>query len=278
MSQVLPPADDRQTVVLLHSSASSPRQWTGLVEMLRLDFRVLAVEFHGHGLRPDWPHQRRMALADDAALALPLLEMAGGAHVIGHSYGAAVALKLASTHPRLVHSIVAYEPVIFRLLIEDTARPEPGAEVQRVAGAMRGRVEAGHLAQAARLFVDFWSGPGAWNALPARQQQAVELRMPSVIRHFDALFGEPFPRDQLARMVTPALFLSGGRTTPVARRIAQLLRTTLPLAEHEELPGMGHMGPITHSQVVNERIRQFLGPHSRFARTSVPPQRAVISQ
>jgi len=71
------------------------------------------------------------------------------------------------------------------------------------------------------------------------------------------------------------LFLSGSRTTPVARRISQLLRLALPLAQHEELPGLGHMGPITHSQRFNERVRQFLQPHSRFASTSVLPGRAV---
>ncbi|MEJ6021729.1 alpha/beta fold hydrolase [Ramlibacter sp. PS4R-6] len=275
MSDVLPPAADRPTVVLLHSSASSPRQWTDLVEMLRRDFRVLAVEFHGHGLRPDWPHQRRMTLADDAALAVPLLELTGGAHVIGHSYGGAVALKLACMHPRLVHGVVAYEPVLFRILADDAAHPEHMLVVQRVAAGMRERVEAGHPGHAARLFVDFWSGAGTWNAMPAKQQQVVELRMPSVVRHFDALFGEPFARDALAHMAMPMLFLSGSRTTNVARRIAQLLRATLPLAEHEEMPGLGHMGPITHAHHVNERIRQFLKPHSRFARTAVLPGRAL---
>ena len=276
MSDVLPPAADRQTVVLLHSSASSPRQWAELVEMLRRDFRVLAVEFHGHGLRPDWPHKRRMSLDDDAALAVPLLELVGGAHVVGHSYGAAVALKLVCAFPNLVHSVVAYEPVLFRMLAEDTLHPEHLQVVRRVANAMRERVEAGNNAQAAKLFVDFWSGGGTWNAMPAKQQQGVELRMPSVIRHFDALFDEPFfARDELAHMAMPMLFLSGSRTTPAARRIAQLLRMALPLAEHEELPGMGHMGPITHAHHVNERIRQFLSPHSRFARTSVLPGRAL---
>jgi pimeloyl-ACP methyl ester carboxylesterase len=275
MTEVLPPSGDRPTVVLLHSSAGSPRQWTELVEMLRRDFRVLAVEFHGHGLRPDWPHQRRMTLADDAQLAVPLLEMVGGAHVIGHSYGAAVALKLACMHPRLVHGVFAYEPVLFRMLIDDESHPEHMKDVQRVATGMRERLEASNAGQAARLFVDFWSGPGAWSALPAKQQQGVEIRMPSVIRHFDALFAEPFPREQLAHMAMPMLFLSGSRTVPAARRIAQLLRAVLPLADHEEVPGLGHMGPITHSRLVNERVRDFLDPHTRFARTSVLPGRAI---
>jgi pimeloyl-ACP methyl ester carboxylesterase len=258
---VLPPSSDRPTVVLLHSSASSSRQWADLVEMLRHDFRVLTPDLHGHGMRPDWPHERRISLADEAALAIPLLEEVGGACVVGHSYGGAVALKLACMHPRLVHGIVAFEPVLFRMLADDTARPEYFQQVQRGATAIQERIDAGQLAHAARHFIDFWSGPGAWQSLPAKQQQAIELRMPAVISQFHALFAEPFAREQLARMSTPMLFLSGSRTTPVGLRLAQMLRAALPLADHEELPGLGHMGPVTHPGVVNERIRQFLRPY-----------------
>jgi pimeloyl-ACP methyl ester carboxylesterase len=246
---------DRPTVVLLHSSGGSPRQWQELVESLRHDWRVLAVEFHGHGQRPDKP---TMTFADDAALAVPLLEMAGGAHVVGHSYGGAVAVKLASMRPQLVRSVVAYEPVLFRLLADDAAHPNYAIDVMRAVAAMRERLAGGRSARAAQLFVDFWSGAGAWHALSAASRQAMESRMPSIMRHFHALFAEPFPREQLARLPVPMLFLSGSRTVPAAHRIADHLRRALPLARHVELPGLGHMGPVTHAPVVNECIRDFL--------------------
>lgn len=253
-----PASPERPTLVLLHSSGASPRQWHELVEATRHERRVLAVEFHGHGSRPDWSQPRPMTLADEALLAHPLLEMAGGAHLIGHSYGGAVALKLASMYPQLVRGIVVYEPVLLRLLAEDAAQPQHVREVVRVAQALRARLRAQRVSQAAQLFVDFWSGPGAWDALPPGAQQATEARMPSIMRQFDPLFHEPFAREQLARLQVPMLFLHGSRTTPVAQRIAHLLREAFPHADHEELPGMGHLGPITHPHPVNERIRRFL--------------------
>ena len=265
---------DRPPVVLLHSSGSSPRQWQELVETLRRDFRVLAVEFHGHGLRPDFPQERRMTLADDARLAEPLLHLAGGAHVIGHSYGAAVALKLACMHPRLVHSVVAYEPVLLRLLVEDTQHPREGLEVLRAVRAMREQLAAGHPLQAARAFVEFWA-PGHWATMSPGAQQATEIRMHTIMRQFEPLISEPFAREQLAHMQLPMLFLSGSRTVAPARRVAQLLRAALPLALHEELPGIGHLGPITHPRIVNERIRQFLAlVSSSHAVAAAPPRMA----
>ena len=227
---------DRQTVVLLHSSASSPRQWQELVELLRNECRVVAVEFHGHGMRPDWHCHRAMALADDAALAAPLLEAQGQVHLVGHSYGAAAALKVAGMHPQRVASVVAYEPVLFRLLFDDPRWQREAEDVLIVVHAMREALEQGRPELAGKCFVDFWSGAGAWKTLPTVRQQAVALRMPSVLRHFDALFAEPFARDRLAHLGMPMLFLSGARTVPVARRIAQSLRAALHLAEHDELP------------------------------------------
>ena len=258
------------TVVLLHSSASSARQWHALIETLQPRFRALAIEFHGHGAGPDWRGDAQLTLADDAALVEPLLAEAGGAHVVGHSYGAAVALKVATLHPRSVHSLVAYEPVLFRLLIDDTACRQPAEDVVAVADFVRGRLARNEAVPAAKRFIEFWSGAGAWESLPADRQHAVVTRMPSVLQHFDALFRERFPRTQLAHLRMPTLLLTGACTVTATRRIGELLRTALPAARHEELPGMGHMGPITHAPDVNRRIAEFLhaivAPDARFHR------------
>ncbi|HVG04077.1 MAG TPA: alpha/beta hydrolase [Burkholderiaceae bacterium] len=247
----------RPTTLLLHSSASSARQWDRLVETLAPQFRVHAIELHGHGERAAWRGDMPLTLADEAALAVPLLEEAGGVHVIGHSYGGAVALKLAAMHPTRVRSVVVYEPVLFRLLIDDTAHSSV-QDVIAVADSIREGLAAGRTHLAAQCFVDFWSGAGAWNSLPAGKQASIAARMHAVRHHFDALFDERLNCAQLAALSMPMLFVSGARTVAVTRRLAALLRVELPDAEHAVLPAMGHMGPITHAQEVNHRLVEFL--------------------
>jgi len=251
----------RPTVVLLHSSASSARQWERLVEALAPHFRVRAIEFHGHGERTAWGGDAPLTLADEAALAVPLLEEAGGAHVVGHSYGAAVALKLTTMYPKLVRSLVAYEPVLFRWLIDDIAHRRAAQDVVDVADVMRDRLANDQEHSAAQRFVDFWSG-GAWESLPSGKQTSIAARMRAVIQHFDALFREPLQRAQLALLKMPMMFVSGARTVAVTRRIAELLRLSLPHAKHEVLPAMGHMGPITHATEFNRRVVEFLHAHA----------------
>jgi pimeloyl-ACP methyl ester carboxylesterase len=59
------------TVVLLHASASSARQWAGLFALLADRYDVHAPDFHGHGARPDWPGHGPLTLADEVALVAP---------------------------------------------------------------------------------------------------------------------------------------------------------------------------------------------------------------
>lgn len=248
----------RPAVVLLHCSGSTAGQWQALIDLLQPRFRPLAVELHGHGARPDWSGERPFTLADDAALVEPLLERLGGAHLVGHSYGGAVALKLASLRGDLVRSVAAYEPVLFRALLDDPESAPEMREVLRVAGWMRARLAEGDAQAAARRFVEYWSGAEAWRYLSPGRQQAIAARMPSVLRHFDALFSEPLAAAQPGRLAMPLLFLAGGRTVASARRLARLFRTTFPAARHEVLTGLGHMGPITDAAAVNPRIEAFL--------------------
>lgn len=257
VSPLFADAPPSPTVLLLHSSGSSPRQWDALAAMLAPRFRVHAVAFHGHGDRPPTRDQPR-TLADDAELVLPLLAGTDGVHVVGHSYGGAVALHLATMHGAAVRSVVAYEPVLFPLLGDRAACDDPAAGVIALAAAIREALWRGDPPAAAQQFVDYWGGNGTWRSMRADRQAALGERMPVVLRHFDALFREAPATPALARLALPMLFLSGARTVTAMRRIAMLLRLALPTAENAVLPAMGHMGPLTHAAVVNANIAAFL--------------------
>jgi pimeloyl-ACP methyl ester carboxylesterase len=246
------------TVVLLHSSASSARQWDRLAETLKPSFHVRAIDFHGHGEQSMWSGNAPMTLADEAALAIPALEEAGGAHVVGHSYGGAVALKLATMRPHLVRSVVVYEPVLFRLVLDEIAHASPAQGIIAVAGSMRKSLATGDANSAAQIFIDFWSGAGAWDSLPPGKQASIAPRMHAVIQHFGALLHEPLQLSELVRLRIPMMFVGGSRTPDITRRISAVLRAALPADAHEVIEALGHMGPITHSAEFNQRVVRFL--------------------
>jgi pimeloyl-ACP methyl ester carboxylesterase len=253
----------RPTVVLLHSSASSSRQWDRLAAALQSRAVVHAIDLHGHGAQRDWHGRWRLSLADEVALFAPLLEHPGGVHLVAHSYGAAVALKAAALHPAAVRSLVVYEPVMFGWLIDDRADRQradarPIDAVIAVADAVRTALAQRKAHEAGQRFIDFWSGTGAWASLSPERQAAIAARMPAVHRHFVALFADTMTASELTRVRAPMLFMTGERTVPVMRHLAEHLSLRVPHALHELQPAMDHMGPVVHAGSVNRRIVEFL--------------------
>jgi pimeloyl-ACP methyl ester carboxylesterase len=254
-------------VVLLHSSGSSGRQWDPLVEQLRDRFRVHAVDLHGHGGTPAWLSSAPMSLADEAALLGPLMKASDGVHLVGHSYGGAVALKAAVQYPHQVRSVTVYEPVLFSMLFTFNRRDRAAAEIRIAADSMRNWLARGMAQQSAQRFVDFWSGPGSWDAMPPAHQEMIASRIPSIMAHFDALYGYSTSRRDLAELRVPALVLTGAGTRLTTRRIGELLQGAMPEATHEKLEHMGHMGPVTHAGIVAKRIAHFLDARAAADRT-----------
>ena len=249
-------ATARPRVVLLHSSASSSRQWSPLIEALQPTFDTRAVDLHGHGAQPAWSGNRLLTLADEAALVEPLLHAAGGVHLVGHSYGGAVAAKVATMFPKLVRSLAVFEPVLFRALVDDNPQAEAMQEFAGLTAMLGRHLDAGDDHSAAQIFVSYWAGRGAWGHMPADRRGAIAARMRAVHPQFDTLIRDDFDFDRLPDC--PTLFLTGATTVASTRRIGEIARRRRPQARHRVLDGMGHMGPITHAAAVNRVLEQFL--------------------
>jgi pimeloyl-ACP methyl ester carboxylesterase len=250
------------TVVTLHASASSARQWQPLATALAPRFRVHAIDLHGHGERSPWRGARPLSLADDAALVAPLLRREGDVHLVGHSYGGAVALKVAAMYPQHVRSVTLYEPVMFRWLVE--AQATEVGDVLGVIDTIRHHLAFGSAFDAARAFIDFWSGEGAWQSMASSRRESIAARMRTVASHFAALLLEPLALREVAHLCIPTMVLTGARTVRVMHRLAQTLRGTLR-ACHREVAGAGHMGPITHAGLVNREVLAFVDDCARMA-------------
>ena len=90
-------------IVAVHCSGSSHKQWTPLCDALGPNHRVVAPNLFGAGGTTPWPpHGRPQTLDDTAALVETAAKAALGDDdrapiVVGHSHGAAVALRYAAT-------------------------------------------------------------------------------------------------------------------------------------------------------------------------------------
>jgi pimeloyl-ACP methyl ester carboxylesterase len=103
-------------------------------------------------------------------------------------------------------------------------------------------------------FVDFWNGTGTWAGMP-EQARAAFLRVGrKVYLEVRSLLADRTPASAYAAIGVPALLLTGERTPAPERRVVQRLSRTIANARMIDLAGAGHMGPITHAELVNEAI------------------------
>lgn len=246
------------TVVCLHSSASSSGQWRALMEALADRFRVVAMDLYGHGQSPTWPGEREFQLEDEIALMAPILETADQIHLIGHSYGGLVALKLALNNPSRVASLTLYEPACFFLLTAHDPESPGSREIKAVRDATIHLVEAGDYEAAAQHFVEYWAGSGAWPNIRETARRTIVNSMGNVKFGWLPTFDQSFPVAQISALVMPTLLLTGSHSTIAARGVHRILRGLLPGAEIVEFSGAGHMGPVTHPEQVNQTIAAFL--------------------
>ena len=138
-------------VVCLQSNASSSSQWRPLASLLAERFRVIAVDGYGAGKSPDWPAAMPARFDEEVRLLDAVFANAGGpVRLVGHSYGAAVAMQAAIRFPDRVRSMVAYEPTLFSLLACSDPEHSPVAGIWRAAGDAAAAVERGDNSTAHR--------------------------------------------------------------------------------------------------------------------------------
>ena len=246
-------------VVCLHSNASSSSQWRALMDTLAPHHRVLAPDSHGAGKGPAWPTDRSLSLADEVTLLEPVFTRAGATFsLVGHSYGAAVALLAALQQPQRVRALVLYEPTLFSLVDAACARPNDADGIRHTVERAGAALARDDRAAAAECFIDYWMGASAWRAMPVARHGGIEAAIVNVQGWGHALFTEPTPLSAFQALTMPVLLMVGQHSPVSARAVTDLLAKTLPQVQTLQLDRLGHMGPVTNPELVNAAIVDFL--------------------
>jgi pimeloyl-ACP methyl ester carboxylesterase len=246
-------------VVCLHSNASTSSQWRPLMERLSSSYRVFAPDSLGAGKSPAWPVDRVVTLGDEVALLEPVFAAAGNPFfLVGHSYGASVALMTALARPDRIRAIAVYEPTLFALLEEEAPGQEAANGIRSAAADAAAAIDANDQVAAAERFIDYWMGVGTWSRMPEARQAPVAASMSNIAGWARALFSEPTPLQAFRALDLPVLYMVGAQSPPSSRGVARLLTETLANVTVMEFADLGHMGPVTHPEVVNDAVASFL--------------------
>jgi pimeloyl-ACP methyl ester carboxylesterase len=247
-------------VVLVHSSMAGARQWAPLISTLADQARVRAVNLFGYGATPPWNGSHPPALGDFARLvAQAVPDTTDTISLVGHSFGAAVAMQAAADQLRgRVKHLVLIEPSLFYLL-DQNGRHGAFGEIADLAERTRAHIRARNPEAAAEDFIDYWCGQGTWAASSPSRQAAFAQSIALLLHEWHAvLTGDMTPAGWIAALPRHTLLMSSAWTTRPSREIVALLLDARPDWTFASICDASHMAPLTHPHLVNPLIKGFL--------------------
>ncbi len=235
-----------ESLVFIHGSGDSAALWDTTIAALP-GVTCAALDLPGHGALIGEPGPERLSVADYTTLARMAMERLDlqGLCVVGHSLGAAIALRLALDAPSLVKRLVivgggARLRVLPALLAEAQSAPDVAA--QELVGL--------------GFAPDHEALAGAYLATRQPTAPGVLYRDLAACDSFDITA-------ELPNITQPALVVVGEQDRLTPPKYATFLAEHMPRAHTVVIPGAGHYVPIEAPDTLAQVIHHWLAEPSR---------------
>ena len=249
-------------VVFVHGAPGDHRSFEGQRDAVADRYRFIAPtqRYFGTGPWPDDGAGFSMAThADD--LAAFLRQLGGGpVHVVGHSYGGAIAIVLAVHHPEWVKSLFVYEPGLATFVTDPADAQVAGEDRKDMRAPAAIAAKAGDTGAAARLLFDGISGqPGTLDRLvPAIRASWLDNARILPLSLGASPAPPPITCAQLGEIRVPVAIARGELARPFYRIAAETAHRCIPKSRIIVIPGGGHFATAEHASAFNEALMSFL--------------------
>jgi pimeloyl-ACP methyl ester carboxylesterase len=232
-------------VVLIHGVTGNLAVWmlSGLMTKLGKQFRVTAYDMRGHGYSDTPPdHYTTSDMAADFALLHRALDLRP-AFVMGHSFGAAVALHAAQQYPEIVAGAVLSDPFVPALHhLQANPKRWLGFRAYKKNAATAGMAIAGNLWNLSDMLQQ------AANLSPRKKkmfiERAGEATLNRLVRLASTTCGEDVAQlagltmESIPKITTPCVCLHGEFSPflPMCLKLIELL----PKCEKDSVPKAQH--------------------------------------
>ncbi|MEQ6248845.1 alpha/beta fold hydrolase [Sulfitobacter sp. HNIBRBA3233] len=246
----------KRTALAIHCTLGHSGAWRGMAAALKDDLSLLAFDLPSHGKSGTWD---RTGNVHDVATDMARGLIEGPMDLIGHSFGATVALRIAIETPQLVRSLTLIEPVYFAAAIADD--PQLMDDYRRDNAALDAAFASGDEREAARVFNRDWGDGTPWDTLPERMREHMTrlvhfVPASSAFLHYDSAgLLEP---GRFAQAAMPTLLIEGDQSPPMSEKVATSLEKRLPNVERVVIEGAGHMVPVTHPDACAAPVRALI--------------------
>jgi non-heme chloroperoxidase len=249
-------------VVFVHGGLEDYRNWYPQEALFSKDFRFIS-----YSRRFSYPNKNNKEVtafsaeteADDLAKLIIKLKLPP-VHLVGHSFGALVALTLAIRHPQLLKSLTLSEPPMVSWLRGLVNGQRAYDDFQdRLLKPLRKDFESNDTTAIVRHTLIFFYGSNVSQEISAGERDALVSNLGEwrAMAMSDNLF-PPVSKQAVQKLTMPILLLSAGRTMPMLQITNAELKRILPSALQFNLPEGTHDYWITNPAEMGNAVIRFI--------------------
>jgi pimeloyl-ACP methyl ester carboxylesterase len=253
-----------EPVVFIHGAVSDFRTWIEQIEFFSaMNYRAVSYSRRFHRpnaeFKPGAANYSRSLHTSDLVGFLRALD-AGKAHLVGHSYGASIALMTALDHPELVGSLVLGEPSPFPTLLDKETERRLLLEQKAGFDKARRLMRNGQKEEAVRHFLHVVVGVDVFPLLPEERRAVVLENADTLEPMLETYYESPSLNAERLKSVVgvPTLLVTGELSPRLARLSNEAINRLLPDSRISVLRRASHGLQMENPEGFNRMVGNFL--------------------
>ncbi|MEM6634170.1 MAG: alpha/beta hydrolase [Bacteroidota bacterium] len=246
-------------IVFIHGSWDDHSSWLPVASQLTQFSTnpIILYDRRGHSASPTPKGQG--SIWQDVDDAGNMIETLGykSAIIVGHSYGANIAIGLAERYPGNVNSLVLYEPPLFGLLRGIPEYVEILSASKKALESSKTLLEKGEIEQGTILFMEEVAfGKGSWeDALDDRMRHMFLSNYATWLDQSKDKSRLEIGVEHLLPVQKEVTIMYGDKSLPIFQGVILELKKRLPDSRFKELPGASHAGIHTHRAPITDMLK-----------------------
>lgn len=241
-------------IIFIHGSFANSKSWRKITEHLGKTQNTISINLPGHGGIKD-PEDFLDPKFETEFDAIRSQSQIGDQHVhlVGHSYGAVVALAATLLGNFNIKKLTLFEPVAIGIL-QTFKKKQSINTVQQFVDDYFNASAIGEKNVCSRV-INFWGGDGSFDRIPEHIQKTMISMTDNNLRHWKLCQKTNFESKLFRDINIPVTIIHGSNSNNVAKDIAQTLHSNISNSQIYTIQGASHFMVTTHPEASANIIR-----------------------